>query len=204
MKLLIVDDHALFREGIRWILERLGPETEVIEAGSVEQGLACAAADADVDLVFLDIYLPGYRGLDSLKLFRRKFPALPIVLLSGTDDAALVREGLAAGAQGFIHKSVTAKALLDAVRALLGGDICHIPAVHEAHPAAAPAGIAHLTQRQREILTYICDGMPYKEIARRLDISNSTVRNHVYRIFETLDVHSRTEAAMLAYRHGVK
>lgn len=200
-KILIVDDHALFREGLRWIFERLGAATSVVEAGSVEEGLAQAAAAGDIDLVCLDLYLPGCRGLDALQRFRRGFPGLPIVLLSGTDDAALVREGLASGARGFIHKSVTADALLDGVRQVLRGHGCHVLAADS--DAAASHEVGQLTERQREILACVCEGLTYKEIARRLGISNATVRNHVCRIFHTLGVHSRTEAALLAYRHGV-
>lgn len=202
LKILIVDDHALFREGIAWILKRVGDGTQVIEAGSVAEGLACAATEKDIDLVFLDLYLPGFRGLDALKLFRKEYPAVRIVLLSGTDDAGLIREGLAVGAQGFIHKSATAEVLLAGVRDVLRGGSCHVAAPPP--QADDDPALSQLTQRQREILTLMCDGMPYKEIARRLDISNATVRNHVSRIFETLDVHSRTEAAMLAYRNGLK
>lgn len=202
MKILIVDDHALFREGIAWILKRLGDGTEIVEAGSVAEGLAYAATDQDIDLVFLDLYLPGFRGLDALKLFRKEYPAVRIILLSGTDDAGLIREGLDAGARGFIHKSATAEVLLAAVRDVLRGGSCHVAA--PLPQADDDPALPQLTQRQREILAFMCDGMPYKEIARRLNISNATVRNHVSRIFETLGVHSRTEAAMLAYRRGIR
>lgn len=202
MKILIVDDHAVFREGFAWILARVGPDAEIVEAGDVPEALACTAAK-DVDLVILDLQLPGYRGLDALHKFRKEFPDVRIVLLSGTDDGMLIREGLAAGAEGFIHKSASGETVLEAVRDVLDGGTCLI-AETTLTEGSGQTGIARLTQRQREILPLICDGMSYKEIARRLNISDATVRNHVVCIFERLDVRSRTEAAMLAYRYGLK
>lgn len=201
MKVLIVDDHAVFREGFAWILARLGPDTEIVEASNVPEALTSTAANR-IDLVILDLYLPGYRGLDALRLFRNEFPGVRIVLLSGTDDSALIREGLAAGAQGFIHKSARGEAVLEAVSKVLAGGTCLVAAT-PLPKSDDQAGIAQLTQRQREILTLICDGMSYKEIARRIEISDATVRNHVMNIFERLAVHSRTEAALLAHRHGL-
>ena len=198
MKILIVDDHALFRDGLAWILGRLGPETEIIAAGGVTEGLALAAA-LNIDLVLLDICLPGYRDLDALYLFRKRLPTMRIVLLSGSNDGALIRAGLAAGALAFIHKSASADTLLDTVRNLPQSSI---PAT-AAQDRNRDTGISQLTLRQREILSFVCGGKRYKEIARRLDISTATVRNHISRIFALLGVHSRTEAAMLASRQGL-
>ena len=201
MKILIVDDHAMFREGFAWILGRLGPDTEIVEASNIAEALACAAANR-VDLAILDLYLPGYRGLEALRVVRNEFPDLRIVLLSGTDDSALIHAGLAAGAQGFIHKSARGEAVLEAVRGVLAGGTCLVAST-PLPEYSDQVGVAQLTQRQREILKLICEGISYKEIARRLEISDATVRNHVMKIFERLGVHSRTEAALLAQRHGL-
>jgi len=197
MRILVIDDHALFREGVRWMLERLGAGTEVLEAGSVEDGLVCLREHAPINLLLLDLYLPGYRELEALSLFRQELPDGCIVLLSGSDDPALIRAGLANGAQGFIHKSVSADELRDAVAKIMRLDGC------TAAPKLPVAAVPQLTARQRQILALVCKGKSYKEIARQLVISDSTVRNHVVRIFALLDVHSRTEAAMVAYRHGL-
>lgn len=201
MRILLVDDHAVFREGFTYVLARLGPDIEIIEAGDIPGALAYTATH-QVDLVILDLYLPGYRGLDALHAFRQQFPELRIVLLSGIDDATLVREGLKAGALGFIHKSACGEEVIAAVNSVLTGGSCLVEAaLTDGDIGAAP--VEQLTQRQREILAHIGNAMSYKQIARCLGISDTTVRNHVMQIFERLGVHSRTEAALLAHRYGL-
>lgn len=206
LRILIVDDHALFREGLKLLLAGLGPGADILEAGSAAAGLIHAARHQEIDLVLLDINLPGYRGLDSLRLFRAKFPTSAIVLLSGVDAPALIREALASGAQGFIHKSVTADEMLAAISTVLGGDSCYAVSTDapiNAAMASAGAPSPQLTPRQKQVLLRLCEGMSNKEIGRELAMSDNTVRVHVSGIFRILGVRSRTEAAMLAHRNGL-
>lgn len=201
MKILIIDDHPLFREGVRAIMERLGPDTEIVEAAGVEAGLAYAAGSDAIDLILLDLYLPGFGGIDALKLFRKGFPASRILMLSGTEVPTLIRECLANGAQGFIHKSVLADDMLAAVDEVMSGGSCCLISASFAEDGAEAA--RQLTPRQREVLSCISKGMSNKEIARELNISDNTVNIHVVNIFAILGVHSRTEAALFAKKYGL-
>ena len=201
LNILIVDDHALFREGLRLLLTRLAPAVSVVEAGTVEAALT--RAKDDIDLVLLDVNLPGCRGLDSLHAVRTHYPNSAVVLLSGVDAPGLIRDGFASGARGFIHKSVTADAMLAAVSDVLAGGTCRVtasdfPAIPAGTDASAP-----LTPRQRDVLERLCQGMSNKEIGRSLGMSENTVRVHIAGIFRMLGARSRTEAALLARRHGL-
>lgn len=208
MKILVVDDHSLFREGLHLLLTRLGDDVEIFDAANADAGLAYAAKGVAIDLILLDVNLPGLRGLDSLKLFRHSYPDSPIVLLSGVDASPLIREALAKGAQGFIHKSVTADEMLAAIRSVLeGGSCCAMSQTSSLGTGTDPVGAASrgttLTPRQMEVLAMLCDGMSNKEIGRELSMSGNTVRVHLVGIFRTLGARSRTEAAMIARRCGL-
>jgi len=205
LNILIVDDHALFREGIKFLLARSAFVTKIVEAGSAEAGLAHAVVHDEIDLLLLDVNLPGYRGLDSLRLFRDKFPTSAIVLLSGVDDPVLIRDALANGASGFIHKSVTGDEMLAAIGKVFAGEpCCAVPDGFVAAPFQVPGALpAQLTPRQKEVLARLCEGLSNKEIGRDLNMSDNTVRVHVSGIFRILGARSRTEAAMLARRSGL-
>lgn len=207
MRILIVDDHALFREGLKLLLVRLDSAAEVLESGDVEAGLAYAERGDGIDLILLDINLPGCRGVEALPRFREKFPTSPVVLISGVDAPEVIREGLASGARGFIHKSVTADEMRAAIGKVLAGGSCHAvsadPFSSLGTTEATPPSAGQLTPRQREVLVRLCEGMSNKEIGRELDMSDNTVRVHVAGIFRILGARSRTEAAMLARRRGL-
>lgn len=203
LKILIVDDHTLFREGLKLLLTRLGPQVRIFEAGSAADGLAHADRHKEFDLILLDINLPGYHGLDSLRLFRGTFPTSAIVLLSGVDASSLIRDSLASGARGFIHKSVTADEMLAAITEILAGGNCYAVSPDSLTIPAVGAAAQQLTPRQKEVLLRLCEGMSNKQIGRELDMSDNTVRVHVSGIFRILGVRSRTEAAMLAHRNGM-
>lgn len=208
MKILVVDDHSLFREGLHLLLARLGSEIEIFDAGSADAGLAFASQCGDIDLILLDVNLPGLRGLDSLRLFRQSFPDSRIVLLSGVDASPLIREALAKGAQGFIHKSVTADEMLTAIRSVLDGGSCCAMSQNSLgttamDPLTSMPRPTSLTPRQMEVLAMLCDGMSNKEIGRELSMSGNTVRVHLVGIFRALGARSRTEAAMIARRCGL-
>ncbi len=195
VKILIVDDHALFRAGLRLLLGRLADDVRVFEAESVESGLALGERHGDLDLILLDVNFPGSHGLDGLAGFRRRFPASAVVLLSGTDAADAAAEGRARGAQGFIAKSVSAERMLEALRRVLDGELW-FPGEALARPAI------YLTPRQVDVLSCLGQGRSNKEIARNLGMSENTVRTHIAGIFRALGVNSRTEAAIAARKSG--
>lgn len=207
MDILIVDDHALFREGLKSLLARLDDQVTSHEAGSIEAGLALGQQHHDFDLVLLDLNLPGLNGLDGLKLFRQRFPASPLVILSGVDDEATVTAALNHGAQGFIAKSTNAGTLLADLRRVLAGEPCR-PSLHPVDglrgstEALADSAI-HMTPRQIDVLTHLCRGHSNKVIARDLGMSDNTVRTHLAVIFKELGARSRTEVAFLARKKGL-
>lgn len=196
MKILLVDDHSLFRAGLKLLLRRLDDAVEILEASGIPDALALATPCPDLDLILLDLQMPDGHGLDGLGALRRSFPATAVVLLSAASSPELADEARAKGAQGFISKTIDPEAMLAAVRKVLSGEL-FFP---EARPRWATLDIS---PRQRELLALLCKGHPNKEIGRSLGLSENTVRSHVAVIFRELGVNTRTEAAMVARRHGL-
>lgn len=214
MKILIVDDHQLIREGLRPVLKQLAPapETaEVLEAADFEAALGLAQDHPDLDLVLLDLNLPGITGLAALERLQQRFPAVPVVLVSGEDDPDLVRSALEHGALGFIPKSSSSAVILGAIRLVLAGGT-YVPREIMAAPraaAAAPAGRdglqgLGLTPRQADVLRLLLAGKSNKLICRELDLAEGTVKNHLAAIFRALNVSTRMEAVVAAGKLGIK
>jgi len=207
MKLLIVDDHPLFSEGLAALLRQAGLETTVLLAGDSAQGLSLAEAHPDLDAVILDLKLPGSDGLSALIEFGKRRPQLPVIILSSSEDPRDVRRALASGALGYIPKSETPARILAAVQFVLAGNV-YVPTFMANEPASTSAGAAGhrrpegagatLTGRQIDVLRLVCDGHSNKAIARMLGLSDKTVKVHVTAIFEKLNVVNRMQAATAA------
>ena len=203
MKILVIDDHALFREGLVQLLTWLDDDVELIQAESFEAGLERACACADFDLVLIDINLPGLSGLEGLQVFRRRFPDYPVVVLTGSDSGESMRESFSLGAQGYIHKSASADAMLDALRKVLAGEIGLCPPPTAGLSTLAPQTPPRLlTPRQSEVLALLCTGRSDKEISSELALSDNAVRVHLAAIFRMLGAKTRAQAAMLARQEG--
>jgi DNA-binding NarL/FixJ family response regulator len=213
MKILICDDHELFRAGLRLVLARLEESTELIDASSAEETFRVAEAEPDLDLVLMDLGMPGMDGLSALAVLRDRFPALPVVIVSASERDADVRAAIDRGASGFIPKSSSAPVLLAALRLVLSGGV-YVPPLVLAAPAPAigdapPATdrrrerAAALTPRQREVLDLMAKGRTNREICDRLGIAEGTVKAHVATILEALDVANRTEAAAVMRDLGI-
>ncbi len=207
MKILVVDDHALVREGLRQVLKGLDEDLEVLQAGTCAQAFGLAQTHGDLDLVLLDYHLPDMNGLDALPIFGERHPELPVVLLSGSANTHIMRQVLQAGAAGFVTKSCVSDELLRAVRNVLNGDI-YLPSELNASTAIAEKvdeklteGPA-LTQRQELVLRCLLDGQSNREIADHLRVSEETVKSHVAAILRQFDVQNRTQAVVIAARHG--
>lgn len=209
MKILLADDHDLFRAGLSMVLSELGADTLLIQAASLTDAIQCAQTQADLDLALLDLNMPGMNGTAGLQQFRTKFPEVPVVIVSGSDDLMDVQQVLSAGAAGFIHKSTSPSIMLSALRLVLAGGIYVPPHAmrHAPGKAALSAGTAghhvkgwesRLTARQMEVLRLLALGKPNKVIARELDLSEGTVKIHLSAIFRVLDVNNRTEAVLAA------
>jgi DNA-binding NarL/FixJ family response regulator len=198
MKILICDDHALFREGLELVLAKLDPNARLESVADAEAALARVDADPDLDLVLLDMALPGISGLDALSRLRRDHPAVPVVILCASESPADARAALDRGASGFIPKSSRGGVLLGAVRLVLGGGVYVPPLLLDAPPPPPRRDPTRhgLTARQLEILRLMARGLTNADIARVLGISGATVKNHLERIYDVLDASNRTEAAM--------
>jgi DNA-binding NarL/FixJ family response regulator len=204
MKILICDDHALFRAGLRLVLRELEESTELLDASSAEETLRIADAEPALDLVLLDLGMPGMGGLAALGVLRERFPTLPVVIVSASERHADVRGAIDRGAAGFIPKSSSAAVLLAALRLVLSGGVYLPPLVLATSTAAAPASspatdrrrerAAALTPRQLEVLDLMAKGRTNREICEALGIAEGTTKAHVATILEALDVANRTEA----------
>jgi DNA-binding NarL/FixJ family response regulator len=196
MRLLICDDHALFREGLELVLEQLGPEAQLTSVGDAESALARVREDDGFDLVLLDLRLPGMSGFEALDALRREHPDVPVVVLSASESAADVRAVLARGASGFIPKSARGSVLLEALRRVLAGHVYVPEVLVDMGEGGVPVASRVLTGRQIEVLRLLARGLTNREIAEVLRISEETAKTHVKHIYEALDVSNRTEAAM--------
>lgn len=204
MKIVLADDHALFREGMRHMLAGLAADVEVIETGDCDQLLQAVDAEADITLVLLDLAMPGRDGFAALEVLARRCPALPIVVLSGSEDRADMRRALNRGAMGFIPKSATAPVMLSALRLVLAGGVYVPPAMVESSGSADDCAQRVLTPRQIDVLARVIEGQQNKAIAAALGLSEATVKAHVTALFKTLNVRNRTQAARAAERLGLK
>jgi len=214
MKLLVVDDHPLMREAVQSVVARLEPGAAVLAAVDSERGFAIAAAEPDLDLVLLDLNLPGLAGIPALKAWRRRHPEVPVVVLSSANDRPTVLAAIAAGAAGFVPKSSPNEVLLGALRLVLAGGKYLPPealapvAGPGARPARAaenarPAATLGLTDRQAQVLKLLAAGKSNKLISRELDLAERTVKAHLSAIFRALGVTTRTQAALAAAKLGL-
>jgi DNA-binding NarL/FixJ family response regulator len=192
-RFLLVDDHALIREGLALALARVTEQVEVVEAGSCEQAMERLAADPSFDLIVLDMQLPGRSRLDAVTALRDLAPRTPLVVLSSEAPSDLVHAVLAAGARGYVPKSVSTEILLHAVRLVFAGGV-YVPAT-VFDPPPPPTGDAALTHRQEQVLAELAAGASTDQIAIALGIADVTVRVHVATIIRALHVESREAAA---------
>ncbi len=224
MKILIADDHRLVTEAVKSKLSELEDGIEFCVAMSVEELLALASDD--VDLAVIDLNMPGADGYSHIDELRRRFPSVPVIVLSGYEDPQLMRGALERGALGFIPKAYSPEVMLSAVRLVLAGGVYVPPMMLSAVPpgvvasggneapaagapgmlGARPAGATAtldslrkvLTERQVEVLQLLSQGKPNKLIGRSLGISEGTVKIHLAAIFRALNVRNRTEAVVAA------
>ncbi len=214
LKLLVIEDHALVREGRVQTLRQLDAQVTVMEAADCESGCAILSDADDFDLVMLDLALPGIDGLTCLNLLRQRYPALPVVIVSAYDDAHTVNRALKAGAAGFVPKAYSGGKLLDALRNVLDGVIfvpeASLPSHNGVGIAMPPSGKgvspaeAGLTERQADVLGLMVKGRSNREIAELLGLSEGTVKIHITAIFKALGVSSRTQALVAVTKHNIR
>lgn len=222
MKILIAEDHALVREGLRHILARLADDVLVMEARDFARVLLVVAEHSDLDLVLLDANLPGSKELSYLSNLRARFPSLPVMVLSASDDRNQIIAALQRDVSGVLPKSSSSDVILSALRLVLSGGTyipseilasihlrpSHSPGVRRTARGYAPSGsiiLANLglTDRQIEVVELLAQGKPNKDISRELGISEGTVKIHVTAILKALNVSTRTQAVIAFTQLGM-
>lgn len=205
MRILLADDHPLFRLALAQAVRAVAPDAAIAEVGSFGDAVADLDAHADTDLVLLDLHMPGSHGLMALASLRGQHPAIAVVMISAHDDVATVRRALTHGAAGFISKRSGMDELQQALRAVLNAQTWLPPALRGATAGAAAnmddqrlaARLASLSPQQMRVLALVADGLLNKQIADRLGVQERTVKAHLTAIFERLEVRNRTQAGVL-------
>ncbi len=202
--LLIADDHPLFRGALREAVTGLFARAEIAEAGTFEEvSEVLDRGGGDVDLILLDLSMPGVRGFSGLMYLRAQYPSLPIVVVSANDDPAVIRRCMEFGASGFIPKTLGIEALRGAIARVLQGEVWTPPDVDltgrsDAETEALIARLSTLTPQQVRVLMMLSGGLLNKQIAYELGVSEATVKAHVSAILQKLGVESRTQAVIAA------
>lgn len=215
MRILIVDDHALVRRGMTYVVKEGFPDADVIEAESAAAALDLVNRSDQIDLALVDVRMPDQDGLELLRALKTERPELPVIMLSTYDNAPYVKRALADGAAGYLLKDATPEDLSQAINVAMSGSgnvlsprvIQNLFEEHEAsnreHGSNGRRGEYSLTQREHDILALLAEGRSNREIAQRLYLSEKTVKAHLAAIFRKLGVTNRTQAAMVAVQIGV-
>lgn len=208
MKILLIDDHSLFRDGMQLVLQKMDKDVYIVDSSSYEGAQQHITDHPDLDLVLLDLNLPGLSDTNALTAIRKDLPATPVVVLSSNDDGGKVQQILSLGAQGYIPKSTPADVLIRALKLVFSGGIYIPPEIlsqqtglqNNTDDASMPTPLTDtpLTPRQQDVLSKLVHGHSNKAIGKQLDMAESTVRIHIAAILKTLDVSNRTQAVRAA------
>lgn len=205
MRILVIEDHALVREGLLLALKALeenGEATEILGAQDAEAATALLEENSDFDLLLLDLMLPGTSGMAFLGVVRKRFPHVPVVVLSAMDDGDTVMKAIRQGAAGFVSKASSTDVLLDALREVLAGEIWLPPEYRELSTkrrrAKTVAERFGLTKSQARVLELVAEGKTNRDIAKLLDVTEGTVKIHVSAIFKAMGVSNRSQALLVA------
>lgn len=214
MNVLIIDDHALIREGIAMMVRSIRPEAGVWLANTASAGAEIASRQS-IDFTFLDLQLPDASGMDALQSMKRRNEMMSVVVVSAQEDRTTVLRALEMGATAFVPKSANSAEIRSVVQNLFDGKICLPDSVLDANADTGPGACAgpsrappdepewNLTERQKEVLALLVLGLSNKMIARRLDIVESTVKIHVSAILREMKVATRTQALLEVARRGI-
>ncbi len=215
MRVLITDDHQLFIDGMRHILHELDSEAVVSESTSAEQAIEILESGQRFDLVLIDLSMPGMDGLSILQRMSERKLCLPLVVLSGEEDSHKIKQALDAGALGFIPKSHSSQQMLEALRAILQGDIYLPQAIQQKidridsrrvlskSQGDSPSKTHGITRRQLDVLTLIAKGYTNRQIALSLSLTEHTVKSHLNALFKLLDAKNRTECVRNAIHRSI-
>ncbi|HSP48932.1 MAG TPA: response regulator transcription factor [Pseudolabrys sp.] len=201
--MVIADDHPLFRGALREAISGLLEQVDIAEAGTFNEVTELLERGSEVDLVLLDLTMPGVRGFSGLMYLRAQYPGVPVIVVSANDDPAVIRHCMEFGASGFIPKTLGVEAMRGAISRILSGGVWTPPDVDlsagsDAETAALMARMATLTPQQVRVLMMLSEGLLNKQIAYQLGVSEATVKAHVSAILQKLGVESRTQAVIAA------
>jgi len=208
MKVLLIDDHVMFREGMKFLLSDLDETLELVEAGTLEAALS-ALEEHGADLILLDLMLPDTEGMAALRRIRADYAGIPLAVVSGVEDPAQIRELIEEGALGFVPKTSSSDVLIAALKLIIAGGVYLPPVALDYVPPAQPDATRGqsldevLSSRQSAVLQKAIQGKPNKVIARELDIAEGTVKAHLSLAFRALGVNNRTEAVFAAAQLGL-
>ncbi len=200
-RFMIADDHPLFRRALRQALEGMFEGVTIVETGSLEEMGKALDLDEDVDLVLLDLNMPGVRGFSGLLYLRAQFPQVPVIVVSATEEVAIIRRCMEMGASGFIPKSIGIETIRNAIGRVLEGGVWTPPDVDVSgrdENSDLVARLSSLTPQQVRVLMMLSEGLLNKQIAYELTVSEATVKAHVSAILQKLGVESRTQAVIAA------
>jgi len=200
-RLIIVDDHPLFRGALHQALSASFAQADIQEAGSLDELTAKLADDSEVDLVLLDLNMPGVQGLSGLLFLRAQHPEVPVVIVSASEDPATIRRCIEFGASGFVPKSQPVEQIRSAVRAVLDGQVwtpkdIDLSAGKDKDASDLLSRLSTLTPQQVRVLMMLGEGLLNKQIAFKLGVSEATIKAHVSAILQKLGVDSRTQAVI--------
>lgn len=206
--IVITDDHPLFRDALGQAVAARLPGARVAETASLDELTALLGREPDVDLVLLDLALPGVRGFSGLIFLRAQHPAVPVAIISATDDPMAISRAMSFGAVGYLPKALDADRIGEAIDAILAGETWTPPEIDlssgdDEETADLARRLASLTPQQGRVLTMLGDGLLNKQIAYELGVSEATVKAHVSAILQKLGVESRTQAVIASSRIGV-
>ncbi|MGQ0670487.1 MAG: response regulator transcription factor [Actinomycetota bacterium] len=214
MRVLIVDDHALVRHGLAFVVRECFEDAETVEAGSAAEAMEAMGGEP-IDIALVDVRMPGADGLDLLRNMKARWPTVPVIMLTTFDHARYVRRALAEGAAGYMLKDATPADLEQAIRVALsgGGNVLSpraMQSLFDTMDSGSGAGLevphrlrASLTQRETDILALLAEGKSNRDISRGLFLSEKTVKAHLAAVFRKLGVSNRTQAAMAAVSMGI-
>jgi DNA-binding NarL/FixJ family response regulator len=202
-RLVIADDHPLFRGALREAVARSYPKVDIAEAGTFEEVSEILDRGGEVDLVLLDLTMPGVRGFSGLMYLRAQYPSVPVMIVSANDEPSVIRRCMDFGASGFIPKTLGVDAMRDAISSVLNGGVWTPPdvdlsAATDVETSALLSRLATLTPQQVRVLMMLSEGLLNKQIAYELTVSEATVKAHVSAILQKLGVESRTQAVIAA------
>lgn len=206
MKILLVDDHEMFRDGISMLLTKAHPEFDILQAQDLPQALQQLRDNSDIEMIFLDLHLQESSPHENIKSIKSRYPKTPITIISGEERPEFIRNILNYGVKAYVPKSIENNQFIDAVRKVLAGKEYLPPGVAAEIKRSEDEGIPSfdsLTDRQKQVLALMAQGISNQEIAERLNISGNTITVHVKNILKILNAANRTEAGFIAIKYGL-